>query len=132
MKNYELSYLLSPEQTLEEAQKISREVDNFINQEGGMIKTENLAKKGLAYLIKKETEAYLAKTNFDFDPEKIIGLKTNLRSKKEILRFLLVKKKAPKLRIKNRKREENIKVSPTAPKKAGLEEIDNKIEEILK
>jgi small subunit ribosomal protein S6 len=133
MNNYELTYLISPELSEEEAKNIQEKTISLLQKEGGALNEVKLPiKKKLAYLIKKQREAFLCDFNFYLEPEKLGGLEKVLKSEKKILRYLILAK--PKIKItKVRKRQ--IKVISNVPakeKKVELKEIEKKLEEILK
>jgi ribosomal protein S6 len=125
-----------------------------------------IQRKKLAYAIKKETEGWHYQLRFvapaDISPKFFEGLQKEIKSKKEILRFLIVKKRdeppakerrapraveavaaensetaAPSQEAET-KNETEIKVDPSEVKKTEkkekvqLQEIDEKLEEILK
>lgn len=134
MKLYQLTYLISPELSSEEAESFSQEIDSLISKKGKLIKPRSPSRRVLAYPIKKQTAAYLTRSEFDLDPQEIENFKKEIKTKSKILRFLLLEKKVPKVKPERPK----IKPLPPkekkepAPKKAELEKIEEKLEEILK
>ena len=133
MKLYQLTYLISPELSPEEAEAFSQEIDSLISQKGKLIKPAIPSRRVLAYPIKKQTAAYLTRSEFHLDPQEIENFKEEIKTKSKILRFLLLEKKVPKIKSERPK----IKIAPKekrepAPKKAELEKIEEKLEEILK
>jgi len=133
MKLYQLTYLISPELSPEEAEGFSQEIDSLISKKGKLIKPAIPSKRVLAYPIKKQTAAYLTRSEFHLDPQEIEKFKEEIKTKSKILRFLLLEKKVHKIKPERPK----IKVAPkekkeSAPKKAELEKIEEKLEEILK
>jgi ribosomal protein S6 len=181
MKLYQLTYIISPELSSEEAKNFSQEIDSLTLKKGKLIKPGSPSRRILAYPIKKQTTAYLTRSEFYLDPQEIENFKKEIKnrasersegedenkvliaSKSKILRFLLLekkilKKKPEKPRIKLPPQEgEESKLSSSAerseagderssatpfttareekepaPKKAELEKIGEKLEEILK
>ena len=133
MKLYQLTYLISPELSPEEAEGFSQEIDSLISKKGKLIKPAVPSKRVLAYPINKQTDAYLTRSEFDLDPQEIENFKKEIKTKSKILRFLLSEKKVHKIKPERPK----IKVAPkekreSVPKKAELEKIEEKLEEILK
>jgi ribosomal protein S6 len=124
MRYYQLAYLLSPELKKEEIEKIQKELTSFFEKEGVLDKVETLLKRTLFYPIKKKKEALLGVIYFFMESEKIKKLEKKLKGEEKILRYLIVSEKAPK----KIKAEKKIK----KPEKVELEEIEKKIEEILK
>lgn len=137
-KLYEISYLLTdslPEETaINEFQKNK----NIVADLSGAIQKENLPKKRrLAYQIKKQTNAYFANFYFYLDPNKIKDLENKLKLDKNILRHLVTEvdknqlKEETKIRkvITDRAKPKNDK---KPEEKTQIEELDKKLEEILK
>ena len=133
MKLYQLTYLISSELNSEEAEGFSQEIDSIISKKGKLIKPAIPSRRVLAYPIKKQTAAYLTRSEFYLDPQEIESFKKEIKTKSKILRFLLSEKKVHKIKPEKPK----IKVIPkekreSVPKKAELEKIEEKLEEILK
>lgn len=125
MRYYELAYLISSKVNQEELKKIQDKVINEIKELGGVLEEENPAlKRSLAYEIKKEKVAFLVSLTFFLEPEKVSKLKEKIKQEKEILRYLIFQKKAPKEKIFQMKRMKK-------PKKVELEKIEEKLTEIL-
>ena len=75
MKYYELSYLIKPDLSEEEAQKIHQEIISSIQGKDGLLDLSLDPKKiKLSYPIKKEEEAYLATITFYLKKENINNL----------------------------------------------------------
>jgi small subunit ribosomal protein S6 len=137
MKNYELTYLIKSDLTEEEVKEFQEKIISLIQEKGGVLgKINSPLKKKLAYPIKKEGQAYLATLNFQLNPEELAGLEKKIKLKNQILRYLILTKKEAKIipeAIKippiAKKRKE---VIPEKEKKVELEEIEKKLEEILK
>jgi len=124
IRYYQLAYLLSPELKKEEIEKVQKDLTSFFEKEGVLDKVEEPLKRTLFYPIKKKTEAFLGAIYFYLEPEKIKELEKKLKGEEKILRYLIVSEKAPK-KIKIEKKIKK-------PEKVELEEIEKKIEEILK
>lgn len=147
MKLYELTYLISPDLSEEELKNFSGKISNFIQEETGTLeKTTGPSKKKLGYPIKKKEEAFLVALNFSLNPEKLGNLEKKLKAENQILRYIILTKKAPEktlrpkltsLELASKEASPKIKKLPevppkiTKPKKVELKEIDKKIEEIL-
>ena len=121
MRYYELTYLASSE--------ISEKISNFIREESGTI--EKTTKP-----LKKE-EKILDSLDFYLNPEKLENLEKKLKSEKQIIRYIILTKKILKkipsqeTFTKKRRPQGPINQRPGA-EKVELEEIDKKIDEILK
>ncbi|MDO8265044.1 MAG: 30S ribosomal protein S6 [Candidatus Parcubacteria bacterium] len=141
MKLYELTYLISPETTSEQASKTFLEMTDFIRKEGGIIEKEGKPlKKRLGIKIKKNRTALLSALDMYFDPFKINSLEKTLKENPQILRFLICSKKriGETLGRPITRRRPFISATPEKEKetkkekeKVGIEEIDKKLEEIL-
>lgn len=128
MQLYELTYLISPELKEQELKDFSQKVDSLISKNGKILKSESPKKINLAYPIQKRGGAFLASFEFHSEPEKIESLKKELEKEKEILRFLLIKKKG----IEKIKKPEKIKEEKPIPeKKVELKEIEEKLKELI-
>jgi small subunit ribosomal protein S6 len=128
MKKYELTCLIVPELSEEDAKDISKKIsDLIVNLEGTIEKTEEIIRKRLAYIIEKRKEAFLVSTIFSFNPEKLKDLKQEIEKENNIIRHIILNKKDRKEPIRERK--EYVK---TEKNKTDLDKIDQKIEEILK
>ena len=130
MKHYELTYLISPELSKEEANSLSTEISSLIQEKQGILeKTTPILKKQLAYPIKKKTTAYLNSFDFQIKAEKLKDMESQIKSNSKILRYLIL----TKLPFKDKKEGfpavfKKIKKK----KKVELKEIEKKLEEILK
>ena len=138
-KQYETTFILSPELKEAEIGLFEEEIKATLEKLGGTIKKKGAPeKRNLAYPIKKFQSGYYLTVNFLLGPEKLGELNSGLKHKKEILRHMVVfspegvpvapKKKAePKIE----KREEKPMEKKEKKGKIQLEEIDKKLEEIL-
>jgi len=136
MQLYQLDYLVSPDVSEEKAKDFGNKIKSLIEEKGGsIIKTEILIRQVLAYEIKKFNEAFLASLSFNLEPEKLGSVEKELKTGKNILRYLLFKKKIIRIKPKRRKAISFIKEVKTLeikPKrKVELKEIEKKLEEIL-
>lgn len=127
-KTYQLTYLISPEVSFEEAKAVSQEIESRFGKEGKVVKTENPIKKFLTYPIKKQKAAYLVSVNFNLEPEKIEMLIKEIEKKPQVIRCLLTKKEKRTPRIAQLKSAEPKREPVT---KVEAKEIEEKLEEIL-
>jgi len=130
MKNYELTYLVSPDLSGEQVQTLTEKIADYVTEETGIIiKTPKPSKVSLGYLIKEKGEAFLVSIDFSLNPEKITNIEKNILKEGDILRHLVIIKEGKK-ETPVRKR---IKPKTDEPQseKVELKEIDKKIEEIL-
>jgi small subunit ribosomal protein S6 len=135
-KKYELTYLISPDFSEQEANALSTEINSFIKETQGVLeKSLPLLKKQLSYSIKKKATAYLTSVNFQIKPDDLEKIKKQIESNPKILRYLIVTIIKEKLKTtpKSTKIPLIIKKTKkiTPQKKVKLEEIEKKLEEIL-
>ena len=136
MQLYELTYLISPELNEGELKDFSQKIDSLVSKTGKITKSESPRKITLAYPVQKKGEAFLATFEFQALPQEAENLKKELEKEKDILRFLLVKKRGPE-KIKERLRPAPVKApsvkeeKPRPSKKVELKEIEEKLEKIL-
>lgn len=140
MNSYEILYLV-PSLKSEELAKIQEKVKKIIQEKKGKIQEEkSLGLRDLAYPIKHHLKGYYYWLCFDFEPSFLKELEKTLKLESQILRFLIVKhikpkekKKItrPKFITKKLEKKEVLKEKPKKEKKVTLEELDQKLEEIL-
>jgi len=133
MKHYELTYLISSQLQEEEAKTLQGKIISLIQEKGGILGNENIfLKRMLAYSIKGQREAFLVALDFQLNPEVLSDLEKQLKETAEIIRYLIIIKKAHRM----------IRIAPTfinikkpketvEEKKVELKEIEQKLEEIL-
>lgn len=151
MSQYELLYIVPTRFTEDELTPIKQKVRESIEQEGGKIfLDDSLGKKKLAYPIKKFHQGYYLLNHFELNGANLESLEKKLRLTDEIIRHIVVKyepKTAMKIeKIKEgisdipkfrepedmpKKKEEPKEIKPEA-EKIKLEELDKKLDEILK
>lgn len=147
IRNYELTYLVSPDFSEVELKNFCDKIDSLILEEAGILENQsNPIKWKLAYPIKKRLEAFLITTTFKVNAENLEKIEKKLKAEKEILRYIIITRKPQKL-VKEKiilkrykkisKPEKEITLAreyktEKIPLKAELKEIDKKIEEILK
>ena len=136
MKLYELTYLIKPEIDEKELNLLSEKIKSLIKEKEGILGKENEPiKKKLGYQIKKKSLAYIRTLEFQLEPDKLLEIKKEIESQKDILRFLFVVKKIERHRPLLRTIPKTITKPPLAEKeekkKVELKDIEKKLEEIL-
>ncbi|MBU1102119.1 30S ribosomal protein S6 [Patescibacteria group bacterium] len=114
-------------------------VRSLIGNLGGGIKKEEIREKQkLAYPVKKRLAGCYVVFEFEMETEKIAELQNQLRQDSSILRFLIINKKGVKPEP-TRSRPSRAKVTAASMpagedkgEKVKIEELDKKLEEILK
>lgn len=125
-KNYEISFLLLKEEAQAEVEKV------LVGAGAETIYKNPLAQMHLAYPIKKQTSAYFGFMHFKAMPDRIAQIKSELSLKPDVLRFLIVTPPfALKQPEKKRLAPQPILEVPAAPILSN-EELEQKLEEILK
>ncbi len=129
MKSYELTYIANPKLSPEDVSALQERIFGFITKEDGTPgKASAPSKKRLAYPVKKHEEAHFSSLELSVEEGKLKSLEEAIKKEKDILRYLIIKKPAVKKMVFETKTE---KRRSLRPKKAQLEEIDKKIDEML-
>ncbi len=161
MNLYELTYLIKPELTSNESKSLNKDfADKLKGMDAKLYKMEQPKKINLAYRLKGFSEAYMVSIDMDVDSEKVKLIEEELKRKKEVLRHIIISKEKieeeedPKKanqeeesNIENKKdnkegndkseeedneeEKEDESDSKKEDKKVKLNEIDEKIDEIL-
>ncbi len=94
MNLYEITYLITPDLTEDEAISFNDKLVESIKQKGATLhKAENPKKRFLAYKINKQfDEAYLGCIGLEAEVENIKDIESNLKNENQILRYILVSK----------------------------------------
>ena len=97
MKTYELTYIVTPEITSEEAEAFAKEIETFVqSKEGTVIKQLNPVAKTLAYQIKKHASGFVGSIEFILEPEALLELKQKMEKDSKVNRNMIVIKYPPK------------------------------------
>ncbi|MDI6591350.1 MAG: 30S ribosomal protein S6 [Patescibacteria group bacterium] len=132
MPLYELTYLISPEISEEEVKKTQEKINSVIQEKGGIIiESKKIVKKKLGYPVRKKDSAFLGEVNFRISPEKMGDLEKKIKEEVQILRYIILAKKEPKLAILPEKPPFPIRKKLKPKPKVELKEIEKKLEEIL-
>jgi len=123
MKTYELSYIISPEMTSEEAEAKAKEIESAIQtREGVILKQLNPVAKTLSYQIKKRASGYFGVLEFQLEPEKLLEVKDIVTKDKKIVRNILIIKEAAEFKKQRRTRETvQAKLTPALEMKQKVE-----------
>ena len=92
MNKYETVLILTNDITEEQRQRIIQTTTDYIENNGTIIKVENLGLKKLAYEVKKHKEGYYILIEFETSIDNIHELERFYRITDEILKFIIVKK----------------------------------------
>jgi ribosomal protein S6 len=117
MKTYELTYIVSPEITSEEAQAKGKEIESVISsKEGTILRQSNPIAKTLAYPIKKHASGFAGFLEFQLEPEKLVELKEIIAKDGKIVRHMLIIKEAAEFKKERRTRTKPIPALEIEPK----------------
>ncbi len=135
-RNYELTILISPNLSEQEAVAIQQNFVSFVQEkEGKLIDSSKPAKRILGYEIEKHTQAYITDLTFSLDSKLVGDLEKKVKEEDNIIRSIVLVKeeithKAPE--TFSTETSENKKTIEERPaQKANLNDIDKKIDEIL-
>jgi ribosomal protein S6 len=104
MKTYELTYILSPDFTIEEAEAKAKEYEFFIQEKDGVIlRAEKVTPKTLSFAIKKQGTGFYTVLEFQLLPEKLIELKNKIQIDKKVLRHIILSYNPNKKFMKERR-----------------------------
>ncbi len=151
MKTYELTYIISPEITSQEAESKAKEIESAIQaREGTVLKQLNPVARTLSYQIEKRASGYFGVFEFQLEPEKLLELKELIVKDKKIVRHMLVIKEAAEFKKARRTREtpkakiepeelpsvtakpkEETEVVKEVKEKVELKDIEHELDEIL-
>lgn len=147
MKLYELTYLLSPDLSQEEASQFPEKLFTLLQNQGGvlaeMARNSSPRLQKLAHPIKlarttasvvnqKKESCYLAFINFRAESDKIALITQKLSEEPSIIRFLLANKKERKALPKKKMFASRTSLpKPKSEPKVELKVIEKKLEEIL-
>jgi len=137
-KKYEISVILKSEDALVE-------VCGILERNGavGLVKGA-VSRIKLSYPIEKETSAFFSCVVFGLEPEKVFGVRKELKFSRELLRFIIVTppvvKDEPRERTERRRGPSSSTLAPRKPEDQSVpsvevlsnEALEKKLEEILK
>jgi len=139
-KDYELLCILSPRLEGEDLDKAKTEIAELVQKVGGTINFKESSRKPLAYPINKEGQGVFLISQVTILPEKVTELVKELKTDKQILRYLINQMQAaeeaekPKIirkPVKPKKAAMPEKPVEAKPSEATLQEIDKKLDEII-
>jgi len=103
MKVYELTYIASPNISIEEAENKLKELESKIQEkEGVILKSDKPVAKTLAYRIKKSNSGYFSVIEFQAEPEVIESIEKYLKDSTDLLRYMFLVKN-PERKYKERR-----------------------------
>ena len=94
MNKYETVIIINSSVEEEAMKTLIQKFQDLINTAGEVESVEEMGKKKLAYLIKKQKEAYYVLINFIAKPELISELERVYGITDEVLKFIVIKKES--------------------------------------
>lgn len=129
---YELSFLI-PNLNPAERKNLLDKIEEEIKKLNGKIGEIFIEKKFFAYLVKKKGEGFLGMITFAIEKDKIEKLYDFLNTNEKILRAMIERKEKLKETLKPiRKRQKVLLTEKPKKEKVKIEELDKKLDEILK
>jgi len=105
MKTYELTYIVSPEMSSEEAEAKGKEIESAItSREGAILKQSNPVAKTFSHPVGKKASGFLGVLEFNLDPEKVVELQEILKKDDKVVRHMLIIKEAAEFKKERRTR----------------------------
>jgi len=149
MKIYELTYIISPEITSEEATAKTKEIATIIQEKNGVINSQPTpTAKPLSYPIKGRASGFVGTMEFQLEPENLQEVNTLLTKDGKIVRHMVIIKEVGKVRKVRRSRlsaeekpeapqqeqpKEQVEAPQTKPakEKVELKDIEHELDQIL-
>lgn len=92
-RSYELMFIINFNTNEKERSELIENYKNFIKENNGeIIKIENIGEKAFAYPIKKMKKGYYVLFDFRAYPDDVVKLQNLLKNNEKIVRFILVRK----------------------------------------
>lgn len=141
MKTYELTYVVSSQLGDEQTAGLIKEVADFVQSKNGIIVSSQKSQaQVLAYPVNKQSSGYFITEVFQTNENDIQHLREMLNLRREVLRHLLLIKKAPK-KMKERRTKKaapvvegfsaNTTQKPAEQKEVSAVDLEKKLDEIL-
>jgi len=92
VREYELVYIVSPEVSDEDMEKVTQRVTQLVANNGGqVIETQPWGRRRLAYPIQDFREGYYVTLKLQMNPQSTAEFERSLKLTEGIIRYLLVK-----------------------------------------
>jgi small subunit ribosomal protein S6 len=129
-KYYEISYLVKPTVSQEEAEGVDTSLRDLLADLGAVLESwDGPKRKRLAYPIEDAQEAFFGALRFNAAKDQISSIEGRLRDRKDLMRFMLLHwKKAPQRTAPRIRRPIEKEEQVPTDEKA----LDEKLEEIFK
>lgn len=132
MKTYELTYILSPDFSIEEAEAKAKEYEFLIQEKDGVIlRSEKVTPKTLSFAIKKQGTGFYTVLEFQLLPEKLLLLTSKLQADKKVIRHMVLSYNPNKKFMKERReRKKPLAVEEVVTVKEEIIEEPKKVKEV--
>ncbi|KKR45024.1 MAG: 30S ribosomal protein S6, partial [Parcubacteria group bacterium GW2011_GWC1_40_13] len=136
MQTYELTYIISPEMTSEDAETKSKEIASTIQgNEGIIVKQTNPLPKALAFPVKKHASGFFGVFEFQMEQEKLSAVQEMVKKDAKIVRHIVLVKKPFKIKKERRSKKKDLLQAEALPSveakkpKAEKEEVSEPVTE---
>jgi ribosomal protein S6 len=131
MKTYELTYIVSPNMTAEEAQSKAKELESKIQSKDGVIlKSQKPVAKTLSYQINKFGSGFFSVLEFQIEPEAMTEIKSLLEKDIQLLRHIILVKNPAKKQKERRQRIKPVAIIE-AVAEAVVKEVEKDAEKVV-
>jgi len=121
MKIYETGFLLAPNLSEDDTEKLIIQMADVVSQrEGKLIKQEKWGKRRMAYSIKRFSEAFYVFLHYEGRPDIPLELERRFKQTDSVLRYLTLQKEAKETTRRRRKK------TAQEPKEAAAEPAGEK------
>jgi len=130
---YELTFLMPP-LVEKEKNEVLQKILEEIKRRGGDLKEESVEKRSFVYPVKKNENGFISTIIFSISKNSLHNINDFIRKEERVLRSVIIKREIfeKEKRAKRHKRP-TIKTKPTPKReKVKLEDMDKRLEEILK
>ena len=92
MKDYEGMFVIRPDLSQEDTDKVVQAIEGIISENKGELKDSSAwGKRALAYEMKGNTEGYYRLTHFRIDPKMVAKLGRAYKLNENILKYLIIR-----------------------------------------
>jgi len=106
MKTYELTYIVSPEMTSEEAEAKGKEIESAItSKEGTVLKQSAPVARTFSHPVGKNASGFFGVLEFQLEPEKLVEFELAMAKDVKITRHMVIIKKPAEFKKERRTRE---------------------------
>ena len=120
MKIYETGFLLAPNLSEDDTEKLISQMAEVVSQkEGKLIRQEKWGKRRMAYSIKRWSEAFYVFFHYEGKPDIPVELERRFKQTDAVLRYLTLQKEPREATRRKRKKAAAAEPREAAPEAAG-------------